>query len=301
MFIGIDLGGHTISFALIDFDDYSVNIIEMVSVDTPKSRDIGDVVSLISEKIKYYCSKYSVLSVGIAVPAFLNRERTIILKFTNFLSLENVNLVELLKVSLLKSNISLPIYIENDANCAAIGEMYSGKAKEMNNFIVITLGTGVGSGIVVNGKLLIGSHGIGGELGHIAVVSGDTKCACGGYSHLETSFSADALEKKAKELFLAKDFKELWDKRDLDEVKNILNPALDSLGRAVASLYALFDPEIIILTGGVSRADKLIDLLSPIIDNYIASPYKNHANITTSDMNENDAVIGAASLCFLNK
>lgn len=294
MYIGIDLGGHTISAASVSFDKDGAAVADRITASTPVSRSLDDTVTLISSLISELYSRSNALSVGIAVPAFLDRERFFITKFTNFSAMENIRLPELVKARLSAQGIDIPVYMENDANCAALGEGMCGTAQGLSDYIVLTLGTGVGSGIVVNGKLLTGAHGMAGEAGHITAGQ-ERPCVCGGLAHLEGTFSADALEALAAERGIARDFRELWEKREHEEAMALLAPALDALGRGIATLYALFDPELVVLSGGMSRAEGLYEELLPYVKRYLSAPYEKYLNIKISELTSDAAVIGAAS------
>ena len=299
MYIGIDLGGHTISAAAVSFDKGRAVVSDRITARTPVSRNLDETTELIASLIRELYSRNNALSVGIAVPAFLDRERFFITKFTNFSALEDIKLPELVRAKLLSCGIDIPVYMENDANCAALGEGMCGAAQGLSDYIVLTLGTGVGSGIVVNGKLLTGAHGMAGEAGHIIAGQGKP-CPCGGFAHLEGAFSADALERLAAEKGIAGDFRELWEKREFEEAKAILVPALDALGRGIATLYSLFDPELIVISGGMSRAEGLYNELVPCVERYISAPYRKYLNIKISELTSDAAVTGAASAAAKN-
>ncbi|MFR5880887.1 MAG: ROK family protein [Cloacibacillus evryensis] len=126
-------------------------------------------------------------SVGIGIPGFVDKERRRILRLTNFSGCDGVYLGETISADLRELGVKAVIRLENDANCAALGEGAAGAARGMSDYVVLTLGTGIGAGIVTNGRLLSGAHGMAAECGHMAV-SGDpalSGCGCGGRGHLE--------------------------------------------------------------------------------------------------------------------
>ena len=205
--------------------------------------------------------------------------------------------------------------LTNDANAAAIGEKRFGKAKNYSDFIVVTLGTGIGGGIFVDSKLLYGKYGLAGEIGHIIAVSGGRKCNCGrsgcieryasatGFVEtareiLERDKNASILNRIAPELLTAKDIYEaalLEDKTALD----IYNYTAKLLASFFADLVHIFSPEAVIVAGGLVKSGKI--LLEPVkyyFKKEVLEIYKHHlVEITTSSLPEQDAaILGAASL-----
>ena len=209
----------------------------------------------------------------------------------------------------------LPVSLTNDANAAAMGEMAYGVAKGLKHFIMITLGTGVGSGIVVDGKLLYGSDGFAGELGHVKVVRSNGRlCGCGGQGCLEAYCSAMGVARTAREWL------ELTDEpsalRSLDTIasKDVYEAAKDGdklalkifeftgkiLGRSFADFIAFSAPEAIVLFGGLARAKEF--LTEPILDSMNANVlplWRNKVQLVYSQLKESDAaILGASALAW---
>ncbi|MCF0247510.1 MAG: ROK family protein [Synergistes sp.] len=199
--------------------------------------------------------------------------------------------------SLLKGHgIDAEVRIENDANCVAIGEKIAGAAQGMNDFVVLTLGSGIGTGIFANGRLLSGAHGMAGECGHMALISSDSECGCGGVGHFERYFSGDVIEKLAKEAGLPNDFRELWARRGEKEAAALIEPAIETFARGISSIAVTLDPEVIILSGGISRAEGLETSVRERIEKYLPIPFRRFFEIKISQLGGAAALIGAASL-----
>lgn len=209
----------------------------------------------------------------------------------------------------------LPVTLTNDANAAAVGEMTYGVARGMKNFITITLGTGVGSGIVIDGKVLYGHDGFAGELGHVNVVRrGGRLCGCGRRGCLEAYCSAtgvartarEMLEKSSEESLLrgleAISSKDVYDAACRGDrlAVNIFNYTGTVLGRAFADFIAFSAPEAIVLFGGLARAGEL--LRGPVLKAMNANVmpiWKNKVQLLFSGLKESDAaILGASALAW---
>lgn len=291
--IGVDLGGHKIAAAAVDFSDGIAEILARSLRPTPPGRDADAVLRELADMIASISGGEKIESVGIGLPGFINKNQRGIEKLTNFPGFENVEFTGLLGKILAGRGIDAEIYIENDANCFALGEGVSGAARGMSDYVVLTLGTGIGGGIVAGGCLLTGAHGFAGEVGHIAA-GRERPCMCGGFSHIESLAGADAVEKAAIAAGLPGDFAKLWKMRSETKAYEILAPALDALARCVASVSVITDPEIVILNGGVSRAESLAEELTPVILKYLPLPYRPRFRLEVSKLG-NDAVFYGAS------
>jgi len=215
---------------------------------------------------------------------------------------------------MLNRALELPVAVTNDANAAAIGEMTYGAARGMRDFIMITLGTGVGSGIAVNGQLVYGSDGFAGELGHTCAVRGGRKCGCGKSGCLETYCSATGVARTAVEMLTTRDDASLLRQIDTAEItsKDVFEAALKGdalakeifdftgriMGQAFADFVAFSAPEAIVLFGGLAQAGEL--LLEPIREAMEANmlPYwKGKVKLIPSALKSSEsAVLGAAAL-----
>ncbi|MDR3653466.1 MAG: ROK family protein [Paludibacter sp.] len=218
---------------------------------------------------------------------------------------------------LMAEKFGVPAALTNDANAAAVGEMTYGAAHGMKNFIMITLGTGVGSGIVIDGKVVYGHDGFAGELGHVNVMRNNGRlCGCGKSGCLETYASATGVARSAREILetSTKDSllrnipvdiitsKDVYDAAiQGDEVaKEIFNFTGKILGEAIADFVAFSAPEAIVLFGGLTKAGDLI--LNPIVENMeknLLPIWKGKVKVLFSDLKEADAaVLGASALAW---
>ena len=197
--VGVDLGGTNIVSAVID-ENY--NIISKSRVKTNAPRPAEDIFDDIAKTIKEAIAAANltmnnILSIGIGTPGSVNKA-TGVIEFSNNLKFDKVPAIGMLKE---KTGCD-KIYFDNDANCAALGEAVAGVGKGVKNFIAITLGTGVGSGIVVNGKLVVGLNYAAGEMGHHVIVYNGKPCNCGRNGCWEAYASATALIAQTKSAML---------------------------------------------------------------------------------------------------
>jgi len=285
--IGIDLGGHTISAALVVDGD----IRKRSEISTPGERSMKAVADVIALLVNELVSSENISGVGIGVPGMLDKKREKVLKMPNFPGWESIEIK-----AFLSSYLQLPISIENDANCYALGEGTSGLASGLSDYVVFTLGTGIGGGIISDGRLLRGAHGMAGEMGHIAAGPYLPRCGCGSFGHIETISGADGIEKIARQKGLNPELPVLWSGRNNYPQKEIWTQVLDVLARGIASVVHVLDPEMVILGGGMSRSDALLEEISPFLDSYIAFPYRDSLSIRVSELGNDAAIIGAASL-----
>jgi glucokinase len=217
--------------------------------------------------------------------------------------------------ALVKSFTSLPVTVTNDANAAAMGEMAYGVARGMKNFIMITLGTGVGSGIVINGQVVYGHDGFAGELGHTRVVRNNGRtCNCGKQGCLEAYCSAIGVAKTAQEWLSAGDEPSKLRECDTISSKDVYDAAKEGdalalrvfeytgnlLGRQFADFVAFSAPEAIVLFGGLARAKEFLyePILNAMNDNLL-SIWKGKVKILFSSLKESDAaILGASALAW---
>ncbi len=308
--VGIDIGGTNTVLGFVDIDG---NLISEYSIPTYAEQEYPQFFErLINEiKIKFapLANYYSLAGIGIGAPNANYYKGTV--EQPPNLNWGFVNVVEIMK-----SHFDLPVAITNDANAAAIGEMFFGAAKGMKNFIVITLGTGVGSGIVVDGNLVYGNDGFAGEIGHTTAIPEGRLCGCGKKGCLETYLSAGGFKRTAFELLvnfnkksnLTKySFEELTPKIIYDEAlsgdlvaKETFEQSAKILGMQLADSVAYTSPEAIIIFGGVAKSgDLLFGPLKKYFENNLLNIFKNKVKILPSGLSDkNIAVLGAAALIW---
>ncbi len=227
----------------------------------------------------------------------------------------NLNWGEIIPLAkLFKEKFNLETTVTNDANAAAIGEMMYGAAKGMNDFIMVTLGTGVGSGFVANGKMIYGHDGFAGELGHVIAVRDGRLCGCGRKGCLETYTSATGIVRTAHEFLQLKTIESPL--RNIEKItsKDIYEAAVIGdevalaifdftgkiLGQSLADVIAITSPEAIILFGGLAQAGKFIfEPTHKYMEENLLKIYQGKVKLLSSELKESDAaILGAASLIW---
>lgn len=309
--LGIDIGGTN---TVLGFVTRTGSILAESSMTTNSAEPADLYVARLHVKIKEMLEKVgdtcSLKGIGIGAPNANYYKGTV--EFPPNLKWEGVT--ELVKM--IQHYYNLPVTITNDANAAAIGEMKFGAAKGMKHFIVITLGTGLGSGIVVDGKMVYGHDGFAGELGHVIVDVNGRICGCGRRGCLETYVSAGGICRTVFELLAERKeeselrnigFNQLTSKIISDAALRgdvIALTAFDETGRILglklADAVTHTSPEAIILFGGLSAAGEL--LLNPtrkFMEQYMLSIFKNKVKVLSSGLTEgNTAVLGASALMW---
>jgi glucokinase len=305
---GMDIGGTNTRFGLVD---ESGKIILRDSVSTTSFPDAKDLVKLISEKIlaEVKATKSELKGIGIGAPNGNYFKGTI--EFAPNLKWKGI--IPLAKY--FEEQLKVPAVLTNDANAAAIGEYYFGGAKGMKDYIFITLGTGLGSGIVANGELIYGHDGLAGELGHVIVIQHGRQCGCGRKGCLEQYCSATGIVKTYFEI-LRSGSPEVLKALDQSKVdaKYIYERTLagdeaafyafnytgEILGFALANAVAFTSPEAIFLFGGLAQSGEV--LFNPTIISFeknVMAIWKNKIKILPSGLPESDAaILGAASLMW---
>ena len=315
--VGIDIGGTNTSFGIVDREG---NILAEDSIKTNGSGDIVSYLEKLSQNINKRLSSLNINSnlkgIGIGAPNG-NYYNGTIEHAPNLIWKGIIPFVKMFE----KHFPDIPISLTNDANAAAIGEMVYGAAKTIKNFITITLGTGLGGGVVANGRLVYGHDGFAGELGHIIIKRKGRKCGCGRRGCLETYVSATGIKRTVMELLsnetveseLRKiNFKNLNAKMITDAAKKGDKIALKAyemtgeiFGYALADLVAILSPEVIYLFGGLANAgDFLFKPVRKNFDKYLLPIFKNKVKILPSGLQgKNVAVLGASALVWqeLNK
>ena len=308
--VGIDIGGTNTVFGIVDARG---TIIDNGSIKTGKHSKIEDYVNELYENLFQLLEKNDavdkIAGIGVGAPNGNYFNGTI--EFAPNLPWRGV----LPLADLLSEKFGIPVALTNDANAAAIGEMTYGAARGLKDFIMITLGTGVGSGIVVNGQLVYGHDGFAGELGHVIVkpVNGRA-CGCGRTGCLETYASATGVARTAREfLEIRKDnsllrqipiqditSKDVYDAAIAGDqiAKDIFEYTGQILGEAFANFTAFTSPKAIVLFGGLAKSGDLI--MKPIkesMERNMLNIYKNKVTLLFYELKESDAaVLGASAL-----
>jgi glucokinase len=315
--IGIDIGGTNTAIGVVDENG---EVLDKTSISTPSHGDVDQyieemalAINDLESKVKNYNPGAEILGVGIGAPNGNYYNGTI--EHAPNLSFKGiVPFVELLKK---KFPDYKAITLTNDANAAAIGEMVYGGAKGMKNFAMFTLGTGVGSGLIVNGDLVYGADGFAGECGHTTLIPGGRKCGCGGNGHLEAYCSAPGMKRTAFEI-LARDnaadsiladksFNELDSKAIFDAAEKGDKVALEVfeqtghwLGVSLADTVHHLSPEAIFLFGGPTAAgDYIFKPTIKSMEKHLIPVFKGKVKVLKSELSlGNAAIVGASALVW---
>ncbi len=305
--IGIDIGGTKIAGALVAENG---EILKETRVPTPTS-DPAQLVKAVVGVIQELREGQSVLGVGVAMAGFIDAQQSSVIYGTNF-GWKNFPLK-----TEIEAQLDLPVIVENDANAAAWAEYRFGAGRGYQHMVMLTLGTGVGGAVIVDGRMLRGGFGVAGELGHLRVVPDGIACGCGQKGCIESYASGTALVRTARELAasgnpagkrlaeLQAEAGELTGAQVYQAITEGDEGALGLLadvgswtGQAIASLSAVLDPEIVVIGGGVSSAGEL--LLGSIREAYRkhmpAAGYRPELEIVTANFVNDAGVVGAADL-----
>ena len=291
--------------AAVDFDG---NIIFRIKNETPHSDNAEDILEAIisaAERCRDNLTDAEIKAIAIAVPASVDYKNGLINKAPNLSSLDGFPIVESLR-----KNLGVKAVLENDANAAAIGENWLGASKGLENSITVTLGTGVGGGIIINGEILRGADGSAAEIGHICVEPFGHKCGCNSFGCVEQYASATAVVRQMKEL--ANEFPPTKLKENLnsEDVYNAAKNGNESasevfrrqgfyLGIMLAGLINTLNPEMIVIGGGAGAG---LDLFLPSLQKEIFvraySEPAERAKIVRATLGEDAGLFGAAKLAI---
>lgn len=308
--LGIDIGGTNTVFGFVDRNGkYITGSSVPTNAEEPAEQLFKRLFQKVDVVLKEISGKYDFVGIGIGAPNANYYKGTV--ELPPNLKWGTVNVLEIVK-----KYYNIPSAITNDANAAAIGEMLFGSAKGLKDFIIITLGTGLGSGIVVNGELIYGHDGFAGELGHVIVIPDGRECGCGRKGCLETYASASGIRRTVFELLcnlttasILRDipFNDLTSKAIYDAaVKNdpiaiaAFNVTGETLGRSLANYVTHTSPEAIILFGGLAASGKyILDPTLKSMESNMLNIFKNKVKILISNIESgNAAVLGAAALIW---
>lgn len=305
--LGVDIGGTNTVYGIVDARG---NIVLNGSIKTATHLDINDYIRDLTAGMQLLIDqvggKDMIKGIGIGAPN--GNFFTGSIDFAPNLPWKG----RIMLADIISEKMGIPVALTNDANAAAIGEMTYGVARGMKNFIVITLGTGVGSGIVVNGTLVYGHDGFAGELGHTIIRRNGRICGCGRNGCLETYTSATGVARTAREYLEIRKDDSLLRELNIEDItsKDVYDAAMKGdklsleifeatgaiLGEAFADFVAFSSPEAIILFGGLTKAgDLLMDPIKRHMELNMLQIYKGKTKLLTSELKESDAAVFGAS------
>lgn len=315
-YVGIDLGGTNIKAGIVDEKGELVN---RLSIKTNANRPMEDIIhdmgTLVLDVIKDKNLQLSDIEcVGIGSPGTPDNEAGLLV-YANNLPFVNAPMR-----ALIREVVDLPVYIDNDANCAGMAEAYAGAGKGAKNSVTITLGTGIGAGVIVNGRIYSGFNQAGSEFGHTVIVSNGVPCKCGRKGCFEQYGSASALGRMTKEAADAHPESMLTEiieeqgkinakaafiglKRGDEVAKQVVEDYTDYLSDGLANVINAFMPEVLIIGGGVCNEGD--PLLIPLQEKTMSKPYFGpgvaKTTIKLAQMGNDAGIVGAAlmgKICY---
>lgn len=307
-YIGVDIGGMSIKCGLVQDDG---NIIKRAKIATPLNDTVGllnAVTSVISKVLSMAnMSLNDVAGVGVGVPGVVDCEGEV--KFASNLTSESFPFGKMLK-----DKLGTKVVLANDADCAVLGEFEVGSVKGISDVVMVTIGTGIGGGIIMGGKLFSGGSGMGGEIGHIST-GGNQLCTCGRRGCLETEVSATALIRRTEEYIENYPDSELKKIKTEDGettgmtvfkamargdelAKKLYKEFIFDLGEGLVSLANVFRPRVILIGGGISaEGEKITKPLQEHVDKYVYGGEKvGRVEIRCATLGNDAGIIGSAFL-----
>ena len=309
--IGIDLGGTNIVAAVVD-EKYNIIAKAKTPTAVPRSAELifDDIAKVCKEAVeKAGLTMNDISSVGLGTPGTVNSDGVI--EFANNLNFDNVPAKDMI----IERLGDKPVYVANDANCAALGEAYAGCGNGAKNFIAVTLGTGVGSGVIIDGKIVTGVNNAGGECGHMVIVVDGEACTCGRHGCWEAYASATALINQTKKAMgqypdsvmhqLAKEEGKVSGKTAFDAMRRgdiagikVVDQYIKYVACGIINLVNALQPEIICVGGGICNEGET--LLRPLRRYIEAERYSVYSKIQTkilkAELGNDAGIIGAAIL-----
>ncbi|GMT50162.1 MAG: glucokinase [bacterium] len=307
--IGLDIGGTFIKSALVR-EDGRVLVKESIPIKTTSPNIIDQILLSISLLIKEIKDNQELMGIGIGTPGNVNRLKGTVQGAYNVSGLEGQPLVEIIK-----QKYSCPVFIDNDATNAAKGEFLFGAGKGHQHMMLMTIGTGIGGGIILNGQVFHGSTDYAGEIGHITVVPNGRPCNCGNYGCLEAYSSATAMMDQAQQALRRKDPTQLQTLKP-DEIngeiicrwandgdllcQTIVQTAGHFIGLAIANIINLLNIPLVVVGGGISAGGKvLFQSIHESANKYVLPQLRGTFKIEKALLGNDAGVIGSASTVFI--
>ena len=310
-YIGIDVGGTNLKAGLVD-ESYRIVATKKMPLEFESMEQMGETLAKMAIALveEYGISKDEVASVGMGFPGPVDNKAGVVIKTVNIP-------IRFMPVAEIFHRFwDVPVYLGNDADCAALGEFYHYEDKSIESLILVTLGTGIGTGIILGGKIHSGINGCAGEGGHIVIVHGGDECTCGRRGCWERYGSATALVRQTRDAMRDNPDSEMWKisptledvggrtafeaARAGDEAaKAVVEQYLDYLADGLANFINIFQPEVIALGGGVSHEREeslLIPLQERVSTMCFGREADRHTKLVTAKLGNDAGIIGAALL-----
>lgn len=311
-YIGIDVGGTNLKAGLVD-ESYQITAAKKKPLQFESMEQMGDTLARMAIDLveENGVSRDQVAAVGMGFPGPVDNKRGVAIKTVN------IPIRSMPVADMFHRHWDVPVHLGNDADCAALGEYYHYEDKNIESMILVTLGTGIGTGIILNGKIYTGINGCAGEGGHIVIVHGGEMCSCGRKGCWERYASANALVRQTMAAMDADKNSSMWgltggdlsrvDGRTAFEAKRkgdlaakaVVDQYLDYLADGLANYVNIFQPEVIALGGGVSHErdeDLLLPLQSMVAERSFGSEAGRRTCIVKAKLGNDAGIIGAALL-----
>jgi|SRR5690625_1504902 len=297
--IGIDIGGTKVAIAIVD---QKANIKSENIIPTDVSISPEKMIEIICNEMKDLIKKSNIdqtdiIGIGIGAPGPLDSRNGMITCPPNLTGWIDVPIQQIVEKA-----FPFPVTLENDANAAALAEKWVGAAQKNDNFVYMTVSTGIGSGIMIEGELLRGLKGNAGDIGHTVIDPSFNQCACGQKGCLEAIASGTAIAKYGSQIMGKKlSTKEVFDLylEGNEKIIEHIDYVLEILGMACVNIINTFDPEKIVIGGGVSKVgDLLFHPIRNYVSKYALNPTGRQTEIVPATLDQSSGVVGAAALCF---
>lgn len=309
VFAGVDLGGTNIKLGLIS---ESGEVLERLRLPTPLQNGYDDVIESVADALRLLIGSRRVVAVGIGAPGPLDTEKGVVIQAPNLKGFSGRPLARDLQ-----AKCELPVFLENDANAAALGEWWVGAGGRAKHLIVLTIGTGIGGGLILGGQLYRGSAYSAGEVGHMTIEPNGPVCACGNQGCLEALASAPAIAARAREK-VQKGFEtQMLDLAGGDSAgitAEIVSKACEAddpvalrvleetgryLGIGTASLVNVLNPELVLFGGGAAQAGEfLLDPIRKQVERRSFSTPQGHPEIRLCALGNDAGIVGAARVAM---
>lgn len=301
--IGVDIGGTKVAIAVVNSPG---QIVDQTVIPTDKTIEPADMITQINKTIESLLAQTDIsieqiAGIGVGSPGPLDTKSGVISCPPNLQTWIDIPIVEQMQ-----HYFPVPVALENDANAAALAEKWLGAAQEHNNFVYITISTGIGAGLYADGKLLGGARGNAGDIGHTVIDPSYGQCPCGQYGCLEHIASGTAIAKRGSEL-AGKELstKEVFDRYQEGDsiIKPFISDVFRIIGVACVSVINTLDPEKIVIGGGVSKVGApLFNAVNDYVSQYALNPDGRKTPVVPAVLDQNAGVVGAAALNFdINK
>ena len=316
LLIGVDLGGTNMRVGMVTSDGRMVHrLILPTRVTLGLDKVVERIIKAIQEVINQtIVPGNQIKGIGIGSPGTINIQSGIIISSPNFPKWKQVPLKHMIE-----EKLSIPTFMDNDANAFAFGEKWVGAGKEVKSLVCLTLGTGVGGGIILNGRIWHGADGMAAEIGHMTVLPDGLKCNCGNYGCLESYASASSIVRRVCNAIQSGKLTMVLDyaKGNLENITSdlvyqaalkgdelaihIMNETATFLGIGIANLINLLNPEMIVVGGGLTNA---WDIIYPVtlkeVQKRALSEMAKRVKIVRASLGDNSGIIGAAGIAYFN-